>query len=121
MERHIIISKDAELVRISQSSLVYVSAEGNYSYIVTRDGKKHLVTFQLGQIEDAINKQIDNEELLFLRIGRSLIINTEYIYLIDTSKQLLILSDFHGFQQELTASKEALAKLKAIIESTKND
>ncbi|HCY72887.1 MAG TPA: hypothetical protein DHU75_01770 [Rikenellaceae bacterium] len=121
MERHIIISKDAELVRIPQSSLVYVSAEGNYSYIVTRDGKKHLVTFQLGQIEDAINRQIDNEELLFLRIGRSLIINTEYIYLIDTSKQLLILSDFHGFQQELTASKEALTKLKAIIESTKND
>lgn len=104
--------------------LMYVSSDGNYSNLVTSDGRSRIVTFQLGQIEDVINDQLGDDGMIFLRLGRSLIINTEYIYLVDVAKQLLILSDFHGSFHELSASKEVLAKLKAYIESierTKND
>jgi DNA-binding LytR/AlgR family response regulator len=55
----------------------------------------------------------------FIRIGKSLIINREYIYCINPNKQKLILSDTcfqHSF--ELSASKEALKQLKTYIEST---
>ena len=124
MAKRIIISKGAELVRVPADCLMYVSSDGNYSNLVTSDGRSRIVTFQLGQIEDVINDQLGDDGMIFLRLGRSLIINTEYIYLVDVAKQLLILSDFHGSFHELSASKEVLAKLKAYIESierTKND
>ena len=122
--KKIIISKGGELVRVPADCLMYVSSEGNYSNVVTSDGRSRLVTYQLGQVEDAINDQLGDEGMTFLRLGRSLIINTEYIYLVDVTKQVLILSDFHGSFHELSASKEVLAKLKAYIESierTNND
>ena len=124
MAKRIIISKGTELVRVPADCLMYVSSDGNYSNLVTSDGRSRIVTFQLGQIEDVINDQLGDDGMIFLRLGHSLIINTEYIYLVDVAKQLLILSDFHGSFHELSASKEVLAKLKAYIESierTKND
>ena len=124
MAKRIIISKGTELVRVPADCLMYVSSDGNYSNLVTSDGRSRIVTFQLGQIEDVINDQLGDDGMIFLRLGRSLIINTEYIYLVDVAKQLLILSDFHGSFHELSASKEVLAKLKSYIESierTKND
>ena len=124
MAKRIIISKGTELVRVPADCLMYVSSDGNYSNLVTSDGRSRIFTFQLGQIEDVINDQLGDDGMIFLRLGRSLIINTEYIYLVDVAKQLLILSDFHGSFHELSASKEVLAKLKAYIESierTKND
>ena len=124
MAKRIVISKGTELVRVPADCLMYVSSDGNYSNLVTSDGRSRIVTFQLGQIEDVINDQLGDDGMIFLRLGRSLIINTEYIYLVDVAKQLLILSDFHGSFHELSASKGVLAKLKAYIESierTKND
>lgn len=115
--RNIIISKGTELLRIPPDCLMYVAADGNYSHVVTADGRKRLVTFQLGQVEDAINEQIGDAGMIFLRLGRWLIINTDYIYFVDVAKQELVLSDFRGNYHELTASKEVLAKLKAYVES----
>ena len=117
MPKRIIISKGSELLRVPSDCLMYVSSDGNYSNVVTTDGRARLVTYQLGQIEDAINEQLGDEGMTFLRLGRRLIINTEYIYLVDIAKQTLLLSDFHGNVHELSASKEVLTKLKAYIES----
>lgn len=117
MPKRIIISKGSELLRVPSDCLMYVSSDGNYSNVVTTDGRARLVTYQLGQIEDAINEQLGDEGMTFLRLGRRLIINTEYIYLVDIAKQSLLLSDFHGNVHELSASKEVLTKLKAYIES----
>ena len=72
---------------------------------------------QLGQIEDLIAEQLGDTGGSFLRLGRSLIINTDYIYLVDVAKQQLILSDCKGGWHELTASREVLVKLKAYIEA----
>lgn len=115
--RRIIISKGNELLRVPYDCLMYVSSDGNYSIVVTVDGKSRLVSYQLGQIEDAINDQLGDDGMIFLRLGRSLIINTEFIHFIDVGRQQLILSDCKGSFHELTASKEVLAKLKAYVES----
>lgn len=120
---HIIISKGTEFLRIPQDKLVYISSEGNYSNVVTVDNRQKLVTYQLGQLEGLIGQQLGEKGTNFLRIGRSLIINIDYIYLIDISRQELILSDCTGCYFELSASREVLIKLKAYIESlskTKN-
>ena len=75
------------MLRIPADSLMFVSSDGNYSNITTEDGRTKLVTIQLGQIEDILQEQLSDAESNFLRLGRSLIINTNYIYFIDISKQ----------------------------------
>lgn len=114
---HIIISKGTEFLRIPQDKLVYISSDGNYSNVVTADNRQRLVAFQLGQIEDMIGEQLGDQGSNFLRIGRKLIINTDYLYSIDITTQQLILSDCAGCYHELSASREVLIKLKAYIES----
>ena len=115
--KHIVISKGTELLRVPANRLMYISSDGNYSNVITSDGKSRLVSLQLGQIEDLIAEQIGDTAGTFLRLGRSLIINIDYIYLIDTARQQLILSDCAGSSHELSASREVLIKLKAYIES----
>lgn len=114
---HIIISKGTEFLRIPQDRLVYISSDGNYSTVVTLDNRERLVAFQLGQIEDMIGEQLGDDGSNFLRIGRRLIVNTDYVYSIDIGKQELILSDCAGCYHELSASREVLIKLKAYLES----
>ena len=114
---YIIISKGTEFLRVPQDKLVYISSEGNYSNVVTVDNRQRLVTFQLGQLEGMIGEQLGEKGSHFLRIGRSLIINIDYIDLIDVSKQQLVLSDCTGCHHELSASREVLIKLKAYMES----
>lgn len=115
--KHIVISKGTELLRVPQDRLMYVSSDGNYSNVFTADGRSRLICLQLGQIEDLIGDQLGDDGGNFLRLGRSLIINTDYLYLIDIAKQQLVLSDCKGSWHELTASREVLTKLKAYIES----
>ena len=122
--KHIVIAKGTEFLRVPSDRLMYISSDGNYSNVVTLDGEKRLVSLQLGQIEDLIGDQLGDHSGNFLRLGRSLIINVDYIYLIDIAKQQLILSDCAGSEYDLTASREVLIKLKAYMEAiikTNND
>ena len=118
MGKHIIISKGTELLRIPAERLMFVTSDGNYSNITTEDGRTRLVTLQLGQIEDILQDQLTDAESNFLRLGRSLIINTNYIHFIDVAKQQLVLSNCMGSYHELSASREVLTKLKAYMETT---
>lgn len=118
MPTHLVISKGTELLRVPLNSLMYISADGNYSIVVTKDSHKTLMSIQLGQIEALMAKQLGSTENVFIRAGRGLIINTEYINYIDISKQLLVISDCEGSRHELSASREVLIKLKEYIDST---
>lgn len=114
---HLVISKGTELLRIPAERLVYIEADGNYSHVVAQDGRKAMVSFQLGQIEDLIDNQLGEDGSRFSRVGRGLIINMDFVYSIDISKQTLILSDCLNFRQELSASREVLIKLKSYIDA----
>lgn len=115
--KHIVISRGTELLRIPADSLMYITSEGNYSTAMTRDGRKRLISLQLGQIEDIIGDQLSDKRENFLRLGRSLIINMTYIHFIDVAKQQLVISDCTGFYAELSASREVLIKLKSYVEA----
>ena len=117
METHLVISKGTELLRIPAERLIYVAADGNYSYVVTQDGYKAMVLLQLGQIEDMIDEQLGEKGSRFSRMGRSLIINMDFVYSIDISKQTVVLSDCLHLRHELSASREVLIKLKAYIDA----
>lgn len=116
MKKHLIISTSLDLVRIAPECIVYIASDGNYSTLVQRDGEVRMVSYQLGQIEKMISDQLGTDGNIFIRIGKSLIINRSFIYYINIPKQKLILSDTCSVNHTVTASKEALKQLKELIE-----
>lgn len=121
MSKHLIISTSTELVRVAPERVVYISSDGNYSLLVQADGESRMVSYQLGQIEKMIASQLGRDADIFVRIGKSLIINRLYIYYIDITKQRLILSDLKSISHTVSASKEALKQLKELIEKEKGE
>ena len=118
MKRQIIISSTNELVRLLPQRIVYISSDGNYSTMVLHDKTEHLFTFNLSHFQKIIETQLKEDARTFIRIGKSLIINKEYIYKINMGKQLLVLSDMVLNQAfTLSASKEALRQLKLLLET----
>lgn len=116
MERQLIFISNSELLRVMPSSVVFITADGNYSVITTVIGSEHTLTLQLGQIEQKIALMSDPDDCRFIRIGKSLIVNRDYITFINVPRQRLILSDSRTFKHELSASKEALKLLKTVLE-----
>ncbi|MDR2146463.1 MAG: LytTR family transcriptional regulator DNA-binding domain-containing protein [Tannerella sp.] len=121
-EKYLIIVNQDELVRVSPDRIVYIVSDGNYSTIILTDAEKRVFTINLGMFQQLIESQLKTDASQFVRVGKSLIINRNYIYYICPSRQQIILSD-KDFQKrfELTASKEALKLLKTVIESTLNE
>lgn len=116
LKKYLIISTATDLVRIAPEKIVFISSDGNYCNLMQADNESRLLTFQLGQIENMIRDQLGTEGNLFIRIGRGLIINRNYIYYINVQSQKLILSDNNRFSHTVSASREALKQLKDLVE-----
>ena len=114
MSKNLLFSTSSELISVPSEAVVYIAADGNYSSIKMRDNNEYVLTLQLGQIEKRISEMAEDNR--FIRIGKSLIINLEYITFINPSRQRLVLSDCRTFRVELSASREALKALKEFIE-----
>ena len=121
MERWFSFSTMSELLRVPVDAIVYVEADGNYSTIVTADGVEHVLTLQIGQIERRIADVVEPGDHRFIRIGKSLIVNSDFISFIHATRQKLVLSDCRTFSHEISASREALRTLKEILEKTPID
>ena len=115
MSDYLTLYNSNELIRMAAECIVYVSSDGNYSDICTCDGEKRTVTLQLWVVEENIQQQLQQGDL-FVRIGKSLIINTRYLNYLNPSKRQIILSDNRTFKFDLSASKEALKQLKDYLE-----
>lgn len=115
----LIISNTTELVRVKPERVVYIESDGNYSTMVLHDKTEHVFSMNLAHCQQLIEKQLGKQAETFIRIGKQLIINREYICKVNVNKQILIMSDIvlnHAFT--LSASKEALKQLKLYLEST---
>ena len=113
---YLVFSSDKELLRLRCDKIIYVASDGNYSTIFMADGDKRVVTIQLGQIERLMSEQLGKDGECFIRIGRTLIINQDFIYYINPVRQQLILSDSQNFTHTLSASREALRAVKEYLE-----
>ena len=112
------ISTSTELVRVATDEIVYVRADGNYSDLVLTNGKSRKMTFQL-HFFDEVFQQLQNN--MFVRVGRSLIVNKRYIHVINLTEQILV---FSGQQiksdiKPVNVSREALKQLKELLENEK--
>ena len=112
------ISTSNELVRIATNEIVYVRADGNYSDIVLTNGKSLKMTFQLHFFDEAF-QQLQNK--MFVRVGRSLIVNKRFIYVINLREQLLLFSgqELYGDIRPLSVARDALKQLKSLLENEK--
>ena len=116
----LIISNANELVRVRPERIVYIESDGNYSTMVLHDKTEHVFTMNLAHFQQLIESQLGKSAEIFIRIGKQLIINREYIFKININKQTLIMSDMALNQAfTLQASKEALKQLKSFMESKK--
>lgn len=70
---------------INPSNVVYCKADGNYTLICTGE-KEHFCSVNLGRIYELLNSES------FLRIGRSHIINREFISLIDRKESIVVMA-----------------------------
>lgn len=108
------ISTSTEMVRILTEDIVFVQADGNYSDVYLFNGKPHKMTFKLHYFDEVFQKLRNN---IFVRVGKSLIVNRNYIYVINLTTQELLLNGNHLHGEfRLKASREALKELKALME-----
>ncbi|MBP5326472.1 MAG: LytTR family transcriptional regulator DNA-binding domain-containing protein [Bacteroidales bacterium] len=117
MKEYLIISSSVELLRVALEDIIFISSDGNYSSIVLTNGESRMVTLQLGQLEKMISERVKRDKIRFIRAGKSLIINCEYIFFINLSKQQIVLTDGRLSTHTLTASKDALKRIKEAIEN----
>lgn len=119
MSKYLVLINSNEVVRVSPDRIVYILSDGNYSTMTLIDKEEHLFTFNLASFEKIIEQQLGTDAQTFIRLGKSLIINGRYIYYVNVSKQQIILSD-SSFPNKFTlsASKEALKALKAVLENS---
>lgn len=116
MNKRIVFTTSTEIVRVPAESVVFFTADGNYTTLTTADGEDFVLTLQLGQIERLLAERLDVSDNRFIRIGKSLIVNRDFIAFIHPSRQKMVLSDCRNFRHEVSASKEALKALKELIE-----
>ncbi|MDE6080796.1 MAG: LytTR family transcriptional regulator [Muribaculaceae bacterium] len=116
MNKRLIFTTSTEIVRVPPETVVYIAADGNYSALTMADGENFVLTLQLGQIERRLAEMLDKDDHRFIRIGKSLIVNRDFIAFIHPMRQKMILSDCRSFRHEVSASKEALKALKELLE-----
>ena len=118
MAKPVIIYTANELIRIQPDVIVYAISEGNYTTLVLIDLTEHVFSFNLSHLELLLHDQLGEENAMFIRTGKRLIINREYVYKVNIGKKQLILADIrNNLSISLTASKVALRQLKSYLES----
>lgn len=110
----IIFKSRNELVSLEISKIVYFQSEGNYTRIVTTNKLQCLVNLNLSEMEKALAQQLGAKAAMFVRVGRTFIINVTFLFRIDLPKQRLVLTNHDTFSFQLPVGKEAAKKLKSL-------
>lgn len=116
MAEYLYFNSRDELLRISRSCIVYIEASGNYTIINQANGARGMVGMAMSVMEQMLVASSGEEKSVkFARIGKSHIINLNYVFSINPLKQKLVLSDQKTFSFTLDISKDALRKLKDMM------
>ena len=109
------ITTNSEIIRIPTDEIIFIKGDGNYSDIFLANGKKENV---ISQLHDLMDKLTALNYSPFYRVGKSLIINCDYIFKVNPGLQRIILSNSRLEKDILIkASKEALKNLKEKLET----
>ena len=110
--RIVFFSTRDEIIRVDLASVAYFEAEGNYTKMVSFNGIKTDVLMNLGNMERLVANKFKDAPKSFLRAGKRFLVNLNYVYQVNTLKQVLTLSDQRTFRYDLALSKLALKYIK---------
>jgi two-component system LytT family response regulator len=100
------VNTRAGTVFINPASVMFCKADGNYTKIVTGE-KQHLCSLNIGKVEEILSG------VGFLRLGRSYIINLEYITMLD-KKESTITMERGGQTLKIQIPRQHLRDLDSI-------
>lgn len=110
-----------EVYRFPYSQIVFIEADVSWCKVYTSGYPKNCINplpvpLLLKDIWGKIHNdlKLTEENIAIVRCGRSLLINPEYVRMIDVSKKTLILSDGINYY-DLKVSREALIELKTLF------
>jgi DNA-binding LytR/AlgR family response regulator len=116
MDRYLIIKTRDELLRIKINDILYLEADRNYTKLLLTEGIQFTFAINLGKIEEMLESQIRESKSMLIRVGKSYIINKNYILQINLPRQKLLLLPASGKPRELIVPKEPLKVLKETLE-----
>lgn len=111
----ILFNSRDELLRVNPSKVVYFEADGNYTNIILANKTKSTVCMNLSKLQELLSKLLGDQASHFARVGKSHIVNLNYVYAIQSLKQRLVLSDQDTFALQIPVSKGSLKQLKDIF------
>lgn len=121
MQNELIVRNSTEMFRFSATEMAAILADGNYCKVLLTDGSDELLPFQLGHLEDLCGKQLGAYSRNFIRIGRSVMLNAEYIFNINIPERKIVLRTPQGKKIRLDhLPPEALKALKLYMEEKIN-
>jgi len=116
MDRYLIIKTRDELLRIKTNNILFLEADRNYTKLLLTEGIQFTFAINLGKIEEMLESQIHDSKSSLIRVGKSYIINKQYILQINLPRQKLLLLPPNGKPRELIVPKEPLKVLKETLE-----
>ncbi len=116
MDRYLIIKTRDELLRICISNILYLEADRNYTKLLLTEGIQFTFAINIGKIEGMLDTQTSDSRSQLVRVGKSYIINKNYILQINLPKQKLLLLVPGSKPRELVVPREPLKALKESLE-----
>ena len=116
MDRYLIIKTRDEFLRLRINDILYLEADRNYTKLLLTEGIQFTFAINLGKIEEMLENQILDSKSTLLRVGKSYIINKNYILQINLPRQKLLLLTPGSKPRELVIPKEPLKTLKEMLE-----
>ena len=105
-----------EMYILDLEKVAYMAANGNYSRIVYIEGMQVMATMGISKMEEMIKKVIPADgKSPFVRLGRSLMINQNYLSHINILKQRITLSDNQTHSNKKEVPKALLKAYKDLI------
>ena len=117
----LIIKNKSEVLYLQLDNILYIQADANYSNIYLADGGViNTLTYQRAEIGRIMDEQLPKRKReQFALLGRSYMVNTDYVLRIQPSKQLLTFRvNRFGTTKKITirATTKALDLLAAEME-----
>ena len=86
MDRYLIIKTRDELLRMRISNILYLEADRNYTKLLLTEGIQFTFAINIGKIERMLDTQASDSGSQLVRVGKSYIINKNYILQINLPK-----------------------------------
>ena len=112
----ILLNSRDEILSIDLDKVIYFLADGNFTRIVLDNRLILTCGIGMGKMEEILSQYIaKNPQLLFVRAGKSHIINIHKIVQINVLKQQILLAGDNGQAFTVKVSREAIKGMKELI------